>query len=666
MLSDTYILSPTRFNEMRLGYNRRANQNLAWGVNEDWASKLGIPGVPGTTIPQLNGGYGVRYGSPSYYVGEELTFQDNLTQILGAHNLKTGYEVVRSRYNAASSVAPSGSYNFGGTCLPSGGACTPNTGNSWASFLMGSVTSATFTQRFANWLPRWWMHALYLQDDWKVRPGLTVNLGLRWSYETPFHTKYNQQSNFNPGVVDSLTGLMGAETHPKGYLYKSDWNNFQPRVGLAWKFARKLVFRANFGLMTMDVGSPGGVQAQNFEEYTGTYNIVQPTGDPRPQFFLSQGPGVPITYTLTANGTFDYVGSSYTSRSAAWLDPNLVSPYVMNWSAGFQYEFARNWLLEARYEGSAGVKSIGSWNANEIPLSITLGGNTALQNQVYSAQQAYKPWTNFGTVNLISNLNHSTYHSGTIRIERRWSNGFTLVAFDTYSKALNEQDGEGGGGITYYNRSLQKGVASYNRTLHSSLQATYELPFGRGKRWLNGGSVRNYIFGGWALSFNHTLDSGMPFSIGFSGSPYKYLTGTRVVPLTSVEAAVTPNWSVGPNRFPLTVPPQNPYLKSSSFAYPAAYTTGYLGRNVFTGPTLYFQGFALRKTVTFKERYKATIRLDGHNLPWKRPSFTTPNGTWTTAPGTSKYFGSMSSTMSTWSEYGYSQANVQLGMRFEF
>ncbi|MCX6629603.1 MAG: hypothetical protein NTW28_18450, partial [Candidatus Solibacter sp.] len=625
------------------------------------AKKLGIPGVSDETFPQLNVGFSAGYGTPSYYTGEEFTLQDNFTQIVGAHNFKIGYEVIRARYNQANAAVPSGSYNFGGTCLPSGGGCTNNTGNGFASFLLGSVTSATFSQRQANWLPRWWQHAVYFQDDWKVRPGLTINLGVRWSYETPYKTKYDQQSQFDPTAIDKLTGLPGAVLHPKGALARSDWNNFQPRLGLAWHFSPRLVFRSGFSLMTQDI--VGGVGSGNFQEYQASQTINQPTGDPRPQFYLSQGPGK-IAYATASDGTFPYNGTSYSGRSATWLDPGLVNPYIMTWSAGIQYELARNWLVEARYEGSAGNKILGSWNINEIPLSITLGGNTALQNTVSGATQNYKPWTNFGTISMLSNFNHSTYHGGTIRVERRFANGLNLSAFDTWSRTLAENDGEGGGGITYYNRSLEKAITGYSKPHHFNAQVTYVLPVGKSQRWLNKGGITDYILGGWAVSFNQTLDSGLAFGIGFSNSPYKYLTGTRIVPLTTVEDAKTANWGMGPNRYPYSVPPQNPYLKASAFTYPAAYTTGYLGRNVFRAPMTNFEGFVVKKTVTIKERYKMTVRVDGHNLPFKQPNFTAPNTTWNT--NTPQTFGSLSGLMGAWSEYGYLQATVQFGWRFEF
>jgi len=673
VLSDTYIISPSKFNEMRFGYSRRANQTIAWGEGGDWPSKLGIPGVSEDTFPQLSVGFGVTYNTPNYYEGDETTFQENFTQIVGTHNIKTGYEVVREKYDAANSDQPSGSYTFGGTCLPTatGNACTANTGNSFAAFELGGVTSATFTERFANWLPRGWMHALYIQDDWKARSGLTINLGLRWSYETPYHTKYNQQSEFNPNVIDPVSGLMGAETHPTGNLYRSDWKNFQPRLGLAWKFAPKLVFRTSFALMTMDIGLGAGNQSQNFNEYTGTYNITQPNGNSSIPFYLSNGPGVPIVYPQV-NGTFPFnpTSASYSARSTTWMDPGLVNPYIMNWAGGIEYEFARNWMVEVRYDGSASNKLLGTWNINELPPQDELynGSNLALLNTVHGNTQIYKPYQQFGSVNLLSNFNHATYHGGTVRLERRLSSGLVLTAFDTYSKALDACDNECGGGDTYYNRALQKGVAGYNRTQHAFVQFSYELPFGRGQRFLNtSGRAVNYIVGGWNLSFSQVFDSGIPFGVGYSNSPYNYNTpGNTPNILSTYAAALEPNWSVGPNRFPMTTPPQNPYFVYSDFAYPAAYTLGNMGRNIYKGPFTTFQGFAIKKQFTFKEKYKVAVRLDGHNLPLKRPSFTTPNASWTTASGSLTQFGSMSGTMGAWSEYGYNQATVQLGARFEF
>jgi len=183
-----------------------------------------------------------------------------------------------------------------------------STGVPFAGFLLGSVTSASFTQTRAAWLPRWWTHGIYFQDDWKVARGLTLNLGLRWTYETPYNTKYGQQAQFDPGATDPVTGLKGAITHPKGPLARRDLNNFQPRMGMAWNFAKNWAFRGSLGMATSDIMSP----ATNimFEEYFASANVQSPPGDPRIAFRLSEGPPR-IQYTINPDGTVPFVGTNY-------------------------------------------------------------------------------------------------------------------------------------------------------------------------------------------------------------------------------------------------------------------------------------------------------------------------------------------------------------------
>ena len=135
-----------------------------------------------------------------------------------------------------------------GTELPFAPATT--SGNDFADFLLGTVGQAQFTQALATWLPRWWSHAFYVQDDVKLFHNVTLNLGLRWSYESPFNTKYGFQSQFDPNAVDPISGRKGAITHPKGPLASKDLNNFQPRVGLAWDMfgSHKNVIRMGAGV----------------------------------------------------------------------------------------------------------------------------------------------------------------------------------------------------------------------------------------------------------------------------------------------------------------------------------------------------------------------------------------------------------------------------------
>ena len=266
---------------------------------------------------------------------------------MGRHTIKFGYEMIRTRENNIDEVLPSGGYLFttSGTALP----FTPNTGNIFASFLLGSVTSATYTQRVWNRLPRWWSHAGYVQTDWKASKSLTLNLGLRYSVETPFQDKWGHQSQFDPSIVDPLTGKMGAITHPKGSIYHTDNNNFQPRLGLAWNFRKNMVFRGSWGLLAQDLMPRAGS-----EDYTATANVQQATGDPRPAFYLSQGPG-PRPFVINSDGTSQFVGTNYSGRGATYVDPNLRLPYVMNWSGSIQTQMGPSWLTELLYQGSAGV-----------------------------------------------------------------------------------------------------------------------------------------------------------------------------------------------------------------------------------------------------------------------------------------------------------------------
>src|SRR5262249_23715780 len=151
---------------------------------------------------------------------------------------------------------------------------------------------------------------------------------------------------------------------------------------------------------------------------------------------------------------------------------------------------------------------------------------------------------------------------------------------------LNESEADAGdNGVTYYNRRLEKGRSSTDIRHRFVSVMSYELPFGRGRRFMNQGALLNHVLGGWELTWTQTFQSGQPFTVGFGGSPNRYLNGeARPNILTTNEEALVKNWDIGANRFPTSA--QNPYLNFNSFAYPAAFTPGTLGRNTFEGPGL--------------------------------------------------------------------------------
>jgi hypothetical protein len=164
---------------------------------------------------------------------------------------------------------------------------------------------------------------------------------------------------------------------------------------------------------------------------------------------------------------------------------------------------------------------------------------------------------------------------------------------------------------------------------------------------------------------NLTLESGSPFSVTFAGGPNKYLTGGGVYRpniLASYDQAQTPNWNIGPNRFPTSA--QNPYLQFSDFAYPANFTVGDLGRNTFTGPAMIWQQFGLSKTFAFRERLKITLRAEGNNFPFKHPELLPPNSVYNIT--SANLFGTFTTLRSVLADVGQARPHVILGGRIEF
>ena len=656
-VSDTEVFSPTFLNEVRLGFNRWHLSRLPPGLNANWAQQLGIPNVSGVTFPTFDDSSGNNFFSTAFPGGvlsqmtQSYVIQDNITKTVGRHSFRMGWETLRSVADVYPQAQPGGTFYFGGTGTPLNGlgSITPNTGNDLAGFLLGSVVKSTFSTDLANWLPRWWSHALYFQDDWTVSRRLTLNLGLRWSYESPFQTKYGQQSEFNPTATDALTGLPGAITHPTGALANSDYKHFQPRLGAAYRLKDNMVLRGGFGLTTIDLFLP--TLAQNFQEYTSNVTVQQPSGNPSPAFFLSQGPGA-VNFHVLTNGTSPFVGANCgataitgcSSRTAERIDPNLHNAYAMNWNATYQWEFRPDWMLEANYIGSAGVGLLEAWNINTIPLNIS--SDPSALKTIFANQQPYRPFPNFGEIDQWGNFGHSTYHAGTVKLMKRFSHGFTLTSFYTRSKAIDECDNDKiCTGETFYNRALEKGRANFDITNRTVTYVTYALPIGKGRSLMNHGGVLDYVFGGWNITWAQTFQSGLPVMFTMAGSPNQYLPGNGVQrpnqagPNSSV---IVPNWTIG-DRFATSI--ENPIWNVNAFSYPAAFTLGTLGRDTINGPHLVWSQASASKDIRVREFATLQLRYDINNI-FKNPNFVNPSSTVNlTSPG---LFGKLTGTQGGW------------------
>lgn len=634
-LGKTWIISPSLVNDARVGYYRRWAQTIVPSYQQDWGAKLGIPNINGDLMPGFGSGnrnspdsiYGIYGSTPTRNVNETISFRDDLSMIRGTHAFKGGYEVLRFRLNSATLANPV-LFNFAGstTGLQANGAGVPNTGSPFAGFLSGYVTSATFRTELTSWLPRSTIHSFYFQDDWKITPKLTANIGLRYSNESAFTTKYGLMSQFDPNANDPLTGRKGAVVHPTSGLTGGDHNNFNPRLGLAYHPFDKWVFRGGFGMYTVDIKFPAG--RDMYDEYVGTAIQQADPGDPTPVYQISKGVKPPSPVTLP-NGTSPFLGTNYSGRGVNMWDPALRNPYVMNWNLSVQHEIARDYVVEVSYQGSGSVGLVERWELNTFPVDY-LANDPAQRDRVFAAPQNFRPYSQFGNITMRSNFGHSTFHSGTAKLEKRLSRGMFFSTFYTFSKTLDssDTDNSGGGVAPIQNRNLEKGRAGFDRNHRFVATVNYELPFGRGKKWISNSRIGNAILGGLELSTVQTMETGNPLNFSYANSPNNYyptFAGNRRPNLVRTPDYDFGLWNNGgPDRFVTNNRPA--VIDINAFAYPAAFQVGNAGRNILTGPSMAWAQFSLQKNFTIKEKLRTQIRWDMQNA-YKTFNFTGPTST---------------------------------------
>ena len=676
----TWLLGPTALNDVRLGFYRLRNDTLVPSYNQDWPAKLGIPNddpalfptFSGTTAsgnstaPALNTTYGLGAPSPSRNIRQVWTFRDDFSKVLGTHAMKVGYEFIHYQANYFQLGQPSGVFQFDNMTagLQNNGQPIPNTGNQLAGLELGYVRQANFSTYTTTWLPRDSINSVYFQDDWKFSHTLTLNLGLRWSTESPFHTAHDLISNFSPTTVDPVSGKLGAIVHPNSGLNQRDWKNFQPRIGVAWHPRERMVFRGGFGINTIDIRFPNALQ--QFDEYQSQIAQQQLAGDPRPIYRISQFPGG-LNYPVRSDLSSPFIGTNYSSRNIYSMDGNLHPGYAMNWNVSLQYQLSTNNILKFTYQGSAGVDLVESWNTNVFPTSFG-ANNPALRAAAFAAPQNYLPYPQFGAINYMSNTGHSTYHSGTVQFQKRYSQGLVLNSFYTFSKAIDDCDNDYGvctGVAPVENRNLNKARAGYDRTHVFVTSATYELPIGRGRRWVNHSKFLDYLVGGYELAWIQSIESGNPFGVTLTNSPNNYYPTAigNQVPNLACSHISMPAFGlgdkIGGNRFNQAL--ENPVLDVSCFSVPAPFTSGNAGRNIITGPGLLYSQASAKKNFAITERVNLQFRFDFQN-PFHNYGFNNPSNTYDYR--NPQLFGKITGDQTTASFTGQPLMNIMLRLSF--
>jgi hypothetical protein len=609
-LSETHTFSPSTINEARLGFTR-----IGTSRNQPFASDLSnIPGKYGIQdIPQLplNGGLPTldieglgQLGSngflPSVEVNSTSQLTENLTHIHGKHTFKAGFEGQHIRFTILQPAWGRGYWGFDGNYTDVTTSTAGQTGP--AQMLLTPIPSTVPTapgaadyiggadyidaSNFANTDMGRHYYGSYFQDDWKVTPKLTVNLGLRWEYFGQIVEKFGAQSNFLPESASAPAQFLVTQsrcdsTSPSSPfqttlpmdnikyvcssvpgLGHSQNTNFAPRVGFAYRLTPKLVARGGYGIF-----------------YGGFENSVVETYVDFPfQYGLSYGivvPDAPITVN-TAPVSASNIATLDNGFSAIPITPNAVSPslvsftgedfhmktpYTQGYNLTLQYELTANQTVSLGYVGNT-VRHLGSY-INENQPSVILPPSIA--NPL-----PYYPYPDFSLSTTNTSMSSDSYYNSMqLNFERRFSQGLQMLANFTWSQCKTDAvDVLNGTAHSGYRAALLPGFgiqADYGlcdfqipHVVHAS--GIYELPVGKGKRFLHTAhGITNAILGGWRTNWILTLQDGQPETIGcVSGTTADFGCNALLVPGQNVYA--------GPHNV-------NQWINPAAFATPPAATT---------------------------------------------------------------------------------------------
>lgn len=649
-LTHDYIFSPNLLNNFRAGFTREGEFWRKLSVNEGWPEKIGLKGVatgaqgafPRVTFTDGFTTWADDNKSFGSQVNNTWQISDSVSYIRGRHALKTGMEARWLQTNGADFFLSQGAFSFNSleTGLPGAAA----SGNAFASFLLGAVDRGEMNILAVVPGNRYRYLAAFIQDDWKVTGKLTLNVGFRYEIYFPRTEAHNNMSGFDPTIPNPQAGnilgaiaFLGDGPGRNGRKSFADtyYKNFGPRFGFAYAMTPQTVLRGGYGIYYAPGNATAGLRSsQNFgfgfnvrATPSSLDNGVTPAfwlDDGFPQNFAKP----PIIDPSVSNGN----------------DVNMIGrtdgrpPYFQNWSLGLQRELPGRVRLEANYVGNKGTRlGTGLIRINEVdPRYLSLG--TLLSRPASSADaaaagikipypgftgsvaQALRPYPQFTNIDNRSNPNgNSTYHSLQLVAEKRFTKGFTMMANYTFSKAISDADVQAGGGTagqTYYNRALEKAI-SVNDVPHIvNISYIYELPFGRGKKYLNRPGAVNKIAGGWSVTGIHQYQAGKPV----------VLTATNTLPLFN--SVLRPDVVNGEKRH-LSVdnfdPARDRWINRAAFAVPGALRFGTSARSYsdLRAPALLNESLGLIKRTALAERFSLIFRAEFFNL-FNRTQFQSP------------------------------------------
>jgi hypothetical protein len=619
-VSDVWTLSSNVINEFRFGFTRQGNWFYPKTLGQGVPQALGLQYAKADIAPSVSISgtccTGIGPGQNAIYVENSFDPSDVVTMIRGKHILKFGGELLAYQDNSTPwGNINAASFTFSGVFTQSAPFGTGGLG--YADFLLGQVDSWNASNTPIVGM-RQKSPQLFIQDDFKVRPNLTLNLGLRYQIQGGWHEIANRIGAFDPTIINPGTNTPGAiwfaPNNGRSSIQAPIHNIFLPRVGFAWSPLNNWVVRGGFGIYsynwTMDT------YADNAKGLgTNSQGSLSETDQVAPVFILSD-PNPPLNYVTASRDP-----GAYNGQSVNYYPYHTPVARNYQWSFSIQRQLPHDMLVEAAYVGSHATGLYFPSDINQVP------PNLIAQSAATGKGQDLRPYLQFQTINGSRYNALSNYNSLQLSLTKRFTAGLQFDMNYTFSKMLDDQDssgyGAGAGSQPYqdaYNPSLNYGPSNFDVRHMFKGDVVYQLPFGKGRAYMNQGGILDAILGGWQASTIFVIQSGQPFtplvggsnnSGALSGSWYPNLIGDPNVPHQTIQEWFNPCTLLSDG----TTDPAG--CTNPAWAIPAPGTFGNAGRNILRGPGLVSFDFSMGKSFRFPLRHETgelQIRVDAQNV----------------------------------------------------
>ncbi len=645
----TWVVNSSSIFEARFGFTHvLAGKEPPYLGGPSLQSLFGFQGLP--TSPNLTGGLdtqtisgfatalGRQTSNPQFQNPTSFDPKFNFSKVIGRHSLKMGYElsIIRTEVLDVNPLYGQDTYNgqfSKPTCAQLGQAAgcaitADSTSYNLADFIFGLPSSVNLGNNFVANL-RQQVHALFVQDDWRVTPKLTVNVGLRWEFATPLYDRDNNWSDFNP-ATDTMTRATGGSLYNRS-LTNPNYQNWGPRLGLAYSIDSKTVVRSGYGISYDFFNRPGsaieGINAP--EALFGVFTQTMPAGGPPPATFLT-----------TIN--------SFTSNIASPANFNPLASNVDYIPSNFPWSYVQNWFLSVQRQIPMGTVVELSYNGNHsLDLPILADYNQATPNQPGGTltYQQRAPVPGFGPITWVDPAGNNHYNGLSARVEHRFAAGLYFLNSFTWGKGIGDSEQA----LEYYagyfqanpqnihNLAAEAGPSSFDVKLNNVTSIVYQLPFGKGRQYASAmNPVVDGVLGGWELNTINTAHTGTPLSVYYTPP-----TANQVSGLSNDyrgEPFLRPNVS-GSAISQSTSSLINNYFAGYTFTTPPVNAPfGDLGRNAFRAPSLEQWDFSADKSFRIGEKAKIQFRSEFFNV-LNHTNFGIPNTT-----STSTSFGQIRTT----------------------